>query len=144
MLTKRITFIGFVTLLTASLATGQQSFKGKKLEGQGFQKQNFQKGTDFSEAVLTNCNFSEAKLVEANFRKATITSGHFLWADLSKADFRGAKFAKDVSFGGAVLDGVNFEGVDLLDCAFNANKFRGANLQNCRGIKTASRCDFSD
>ena len=144
MLTKPLTFVGLVMLLIASLAKGQENFKGKTLDGSQFQKHVFKKGADFSDSVLTKCNFSEAKLVGADFRKATVTFGYFLWTDLTKADFRGAKFTKDIGFGGAILDGANLEGLDLSECGFNVTKFRGANLRNLKGIKAASRCDFSD
>lgn len=133
-----------ISLLAASLVTAQDSFKGKTLESVPFDKRKFKKGADFSEAKITKCNFSEAKLIEADFRKATISGGYFLWADLTKADFRGAKLTKDVSFSAAILDGANLEGLDLSECGFNVTKFRGANLRNTKGIKAASRCDFSD
>lgn len=143
MLTSRWMLAGCTTLLATALALGQDGFKGKTLENAQFQKQVFKKGTSFSEATLAKCNFSEAKLVDADFRNATITSGYFLWADLTGADFRGAKLQKDVSFGAAILDNANLDGLDLSECGFNVTKFRGANLSNLKGINAASRCDFT-
>lgn len=117
-----------------------KSFRGQDLSQRKFLMENLD-NCDFEDANLSSAEFTGSSLKNCNFRGATLTGAIFNNADLTGSDFRESEF-KNVRVSYAILNEVNFEGLDLSTIQLNERKLRGANLRNVKGVWLIYKADF--
>jgi uncharacterized protein YjbI with pentapeptide repeats len=119
-----------------------KSFEDEDLSGKDLSKQNLD-NCNFENANLTKTRFEGASMKNCNFRGATIDETNFVNVDLTGSDFREAVLNFPM-VSGAVLNKVNFEGLDLSKIGLHELKARGANFRNVKGFWYIYKADFFD